>query len=123
MTEHDGLIEEAAEYFSDRYQPDYYGEDLIDRLSGAIKSLQARNAEQQRKILELEHEIMNLVLDCSELQDVVDTALKAICLTRDYVGPDELPAIYPLVPDCEWAKQFQLRVDEYDKKHSGGGNE
>ncbi len=67
----------------------------------------------------------------TELHIVVDTALKAICLTRDYVGPDKLPAtggwewfdagnaLCSLVPDCEWAKQFQLRVDEYVKKHSG----
>jgi hypothetical protein len=50
-------------------------------------------------------------------------ALRAICLTRDYVGKETLPAlkgwewfdagriISRLIPDDEWVKQFRLRVN------------
>ena len=51
-------------------------------------------------------------------------ALMGICLTRDYVGSDMLPAepgwewyeagkvLAAEIPDDEWAKQFWLRVHE-----------
>lgn len=51
-------------------------------------------------------------------------ALRAICLTRDYVGEKTLPAIKgwewydagkvvsELIPDDEWAEQFKLRTTD-----------
>ena len=54
--------------------------------------------------------------------ELLSKALKAICLTRDYVGSDTLPpiegwewydagkAIAEAIPDDEWAKQFWLRI-------------
>lgn len=56
----------------------------------------------------------------SELNGVLSDALKAICLTRDYVGANTLPAldgwewyeagkaIAKALPNDEWTKQFVL---------------
>ena len=53
---------------------------------------------------------------------LLSLALRAICLTRDYVGAGKLPAvegwewfdagsqIANAIPEDEWAKQFQLRA-------------
>lgn len=58
----------------------------------------------------------------NELNDLLSTALKAICLTRDYVGEDTLPAIdgwewyeagkkiAAAIPDDEWTKEFLYRI-------------
>jgi hypothetical protein len=67
---------------------------------------------------------------CFKIADAMDKqtsllseALRAICLTRDYVGPGSLPAfdswewysagkaIAEAIPNDEWAKQFWLRVN------------
>jgi len=57
-----------------------------------------------------------------ELEEVANQSLKIICLTKHYIGSDQLPAVdgwewydtgkrlVELVPDCEWAKQFILRT-------------
>jgi hypothetical protein len=74
--------------------------------------------------------------------EVLSVALKAICLTRDYVGESTLPAIEgwewydagcaiaALIPDDEWTVQFQLRVEKYKSQQAywgscpcGGGTE
>jgi len=56
-------------------------------------------------------------------QALLSAALRAICLTRDYVGERLLPPtagwewfdagrkIAQAIPDDEWAKQFWLRID------------
>ncbi len=61
----------------------------------------------------------------SELMRLLSVALKAICLTRDYVGQEKLPAIdgwewYEAgkqIADCldgdEWVAQFRMRVNRY----------
>ncbi len=58
----------------------------------------------------------------SELNDGLSFALRALCLTRDYVGEKTLPAIEgwewhdagvaicKLIPDDPWAAQFQKRI-------------
>jgi len=58
--------------------------------------------------------------------ELLSKALRAICLTRDYVGADTLPAvkgwewydagiaIAEAIPDDEWAIQFWLRVNAKD---------
>ena len=60
-------------------------------------------------------------------REALDRTLQAICLTRDYVGADILPAIEgwewyeagkmaaALIPDSEWAKQFKLRIAAEEK--------
>ena len=57
-------------------------------------------------------------------KEVLSKALRAICLTRDYVGEEYLPPIEgwewfdagnmikELIPDDEWVKQFDLRVQK-----------
>lgn len=57
--------------------------------------------------------------------DLLSKALRALCLTRDYVGEEALPAldgwewyeagkaISEAIPDDEWAKQFAARVAQY----------
>lgn len=59
---------------------------------------------------------------------LLDRALRAICLTRDYVGEDSLPpiegwewfdagtAISKAIPDSEWAKEFRLRVEQFNDR-------
>jgi hypothetical protein len=54
---------------------------------------------------------------------VIIRALRAICLTRDYVGQDKLPAIdgwewyeagkllCDALPKGKWVNQFRLRVE------------
>lgn len=58
----------------------------------------------------------------SDLIDGLSFALRALCLTRDYVGEKTLPAIKgwewydagvaicKLIPDDPWAAQFQKRI-------------
>lgn len=60
-------------------------------------------------------------------EKLLSDVLKAFCLTRDYVGPKLLPPvngwewfdicekIVNIIPDDEWAEQFRLRCDEYEK--------
>lgn len=60
----------------------------------------------------------------SKMREALERTLQAICLTRDYVGAGILPAqegwewyeagkmAAALIPDSEWAKQFELRKDE-----------
>jgi hypothetical protein len=60
----------------------------------------------------------------SQCCELLSAALKAICLTRDYVGPDVLPAIdgwewyeaakkiAVAIPDDEWVTQFATRLDK-----------
>lgn len=57
-------------------------------------------------------------------------ALRALCLTRDYVGENVLPAIKgwdwfdagraiaAQIPGDEWVEQFQLRVDAWHVRHA-----
>jgi hypothetical protein len=64
-----------------------------------------------------------------EIEELLENALKAICLTVDYILPYiELPAIegwewYDAgkaialkIPDSEWSKQFWVRVGEEHKE-------
>jgi hypothetical protein len=56
-------------------------------------------------------------------QELLSFSLRAICLTRDYVGESLLPAIQgwdwfdagtaiaQRIPDDPWAEQFHLRVN------------
>ena len=58
-----------------------------------------------------------------EAEGALSLALRAICLTRDYVGEDLLPPIdgwewyeagkkiAEIIPKDEWAKQFALRIN------------
>jgi len=58
-----------------------------------------------------------------EYKSVLERALKALCLTHDYIGADMLPSIEgwewyesgkeiaELIPDSEWAFQFWGRVE------------
>ncbi len=62
-------------------------------------------------------------LTALKARDALSLALRALCLTRDYVGEELLPplegwdwydageAICRLIPDDEWAGQFRLRVE------------
>ena len=62
-------------------------------------------------------------------RELFSNTLKALCLTRDYVGEELLPAIpgwewYDIglaiagrIPDDEWAEQFRLRVEPSLRKH------
>jgi len=55
-------------------------------------------------------------------EEIMSKALRALCLTRDYVGERVLPPLsgwewYEVgkllaerIPDDEWAKQFRLRT-------------
>ena len=55
--------------------------------------------------------------------NLLSRALRSICLTRDYVGAEVLPAIdgwewydagkvlAEAIPDDEWAEQFRLRAN------------
>jgi hypothetical protein len=57
------------------------------------------------------------------MDELLSKALRAICLTRDYVGEKILPpiegwewfdagtALAEAIPDDEWARQFHLRVE------------
>jgi hypothetical protein len=59
-----------------------------------------------------------------ELQEALERTLRALCLTRDYVGAEKLPAqegwewydagkvAAAAIPDSEWAGQFKLREGE-----------
>ena len=60
----------------------------------------------------------------SSLNDLLSDALKALCLTMDYVGEDVLPAIAGYwyeagkkicdqIPGDEWAGEFRKRVNRY----------
>lgn len=70
-------------------------------------------------------------------EKLLSDALKALCLTRDYVGEDMLPAIpgwewydvgrqiETLIPDDTWADQFRVRItadrrrrEERDNDHT-----
>jgi len=63
--------------------------------------------------------------------DLLSSALRALCLTRDYVGEDLLPPIagwdwydagvklVAKIPNDEWAKQFHLRVRQSRMKREG----
>jgi len=56
--------------------------------------------------------------------ETLEIALRAICLTRDYVGEETLPAIKgwewfdagnkiaKIIPDSFWTKQFYIRCKE-----------
>ena len=58
--------------------------------------------------------------------ELLSKALRAICLTRDYVGESLLPALdgwewyeagnalAEAIPDDEWAKQFYARITPQD---------
>lgn len=60
---------------------------------------------------------------------LLSDALKAICLTRDYVGEGSLPAIkgwtwYDVgtkiadkIPSDTWAVEFRKRVNQYKSRH------
>jgi len=64
-------------------------------------------------------------VSASELNALLSVALRAICLTRDYVGEDTLPAIdgwewYDAgkkladhLDGDEWASEFRKRVNKY----------
>ncbi len=57
--------------------------------------------------------------------ELKELALRALCLTRDYVGSETLPAIKgwewydaglalaESTPESEWSKQFYLRVNDW----------
>lgn len=61
----------------------------------------------------------------SKLNGLLSTALRALCLTRDYVGEETLPAIdgwewyeagkelADYLDDDEWAGEFRKRVNRY----------
>ena len=65
------------------------------------------------------------------MEQLLSKALKALCLTRDYVGEDLLPAIKgwewydagiaiaKQIPNDEWAMQFRLRVERC-RSHNNG---
>ena len=56
-------------------------------------------------------------------RELLSKALRAICLTRDYIGEERLPAlmgwewydagmlIAQKIPEDEWTEQFLLRVE------------
>lgn len=58
-----------------------------------------------------------------EMRPLLSQALRSLCLTRDYVGEDLLPAIdgwewyeagkalSSAIPNDEWAEEFRKRVD------------
>ncbi len=60
----------------------------------------------------------------SELSALLSDSMRQICLTRDYVGPETLPAIdgwewYEVakkiaivIPDDKWTTQFAARLDK-----------
>jgi len=60
--------------------------------------------------------------EIAELKSALSRALRAICLTRDYVGDQKLPAvegwdwydagveISALIPDDPWARDFARRI-------------
>lgn len=60
----------------------------------------------------------------NKTRELLSVSLKAICLTRDYVEPDTLPAvkgwewfdvgkqIAEAIPDDEWTEQFYSRLEE-----------
>lgn len=62
--------------------------------------------------------------------ELLSDALKAICLTRDYVGEEKLPpidgwdwydagkAISERIPDDEWSDQFRIRCEDYEYDNS-----
>jgi hypothetical protein len=61
-------------------------------------------------------------------QELIERALRAICLTRDYVGEQVLPAedgwewyeaskVLAAHSDGEWAEQFRLRVAPAGEAH------
>ena len=64
----------------------------------------------------------------SEWSDLLAVALRSICLTRDYVGEDSLPAIdgwewyeagkaiSNAIPNNEWAGEFRKRVNIYKSR-------
>jgi len=66
-------------------------------------------------------------------QQLLSKALRAICLTRDYVGERMLPAINGwewyevgkelagVIPEDEWAKEFWKRVEaDKDRRRREG---
>jgi len=69
--------------------------------------------------------------DNKKISTVLSKALRALCITRDYVGPKNLPAIdgwewyeagkviASIIPDDEWSEEFWKRVREYERKHNG----
>ncbi len=71
-------------------------------------------------------------IDCkAKIDELLSSALKALCLTRDYLGETNLPALdgwewYEegkriadyLGDDNEWAIEFRKRVDKYRKQNS-----
>jgi len=71
-------------------------------------------------------------LDAIVIRRLLSTALKALCLTRDYVGEDTLPAIEgwewydagkkiaDVISDDIWAMEFRKRVNTYKSKDVRG---
>ena len=70
----------------------------------------------------------------SDTNALLSVALRALCLTRDYVGEKTLPAIdgwewyeagkaiAEKIPDDEWAIQFYLRVAKTKEHNTDGGD-
>ena len=64
----------------------------------------------------------------ADLKELLSAALRALCLTRDYVGEGTLPAIAGwewydagkkislAIPDDSWAEQFALRTPPTEDK-------
>lgn len=74
---------------------------------------------------------MKHAMNTQESKDtVLSQALRALCLTRDYVGEDALPAIKgwdwfdagcaiaAQIPGDEWTEQFQLRVNDWSVRRA-----
>ena len=82
------------------------------------------DAPKEAVIAELEEALLKLRKEfgLSEQISLQEQALKAICLTRDYVGDKLLPpiegwewydagiALAEAMPDSIWTKQFYLRI-------------
>jgi len=96
-------------------------------LNESLKMLNMLYLNQTEKNDDSEKLIYNNI-QVNELYQLLSNALKALCLTHDYVGEDILPAlegwswydsgkeIANYIADDKWSYQFRLRVEAYKLK-------
>jgi len=87
-------------------------------------------AVQQASPDKLAELIQEVAEENDSLKELLSAALRALCLTRDYVGEGTLPAIEGwewydagkkislAIPDDAWAEQFALRTPSTEEPES-----
>jgi len=119
----------GGRYFAQCRNPRCAGNSgFSDSESGAIETWNTRaDCLEKLGIVTVVDEIDTTAMDRAGLS----LALKALLLTRDYVGEDMLPALpgwewyeactllSGLVPESPWVEQFKLRKEAYLKSAKG----